>query len=99
VEGIEEREEALAYRRRRIGPKKSAGVRHSDEKSLGLGGVSGGEGKRGEGGVRGDYIAAAAVGEGLGFWPWARSTATGTSGSGGTPAQGKEMTPIGGSPL
>jgi hypothetical protein len=49
VVGIEEREGALAHWRRRIWPEKSAGVRHFDEKSLGLGGVSGGEGKRGRG--------------------------------------------------
>jgi hypothetical protein len=42
---IREGSEALAHRHRRIGPGKSAGVRHSDEESLGLGGVSGEEGK------------------------------------------------------
>jgi hypothetical protein len=32
VQGIEEMEGALAYRRRRIGPEKSTCVRHSDER-------------------------------------------------------------------
>jgi hypothetical protein len=49
VVGIEEREGALAHWRCRIWPEKSAGVRHFDEKSLGLGGISDGEGKRGRG--------------------------------------------------
>jgi hypothetical protein len=55
--GIGERERARAHRRCRNRVRKLAGLRGFDGEFLELGCVSGEEGKRGEGGVSGLFIA------------------------------------------
>jgi hypothetical protein len=67
---IEERRRTGAHQRRRIWQKELAEAAVSDEKFLGLGGVLGGEGKRGEGCLQGALYARGCVEKGLGFEAW-----------------------------